>query len=523
MQGVNRVFCVAGESYLPVLDALLDAPEIAVTTCRQESGVTFMAESYAALENKPGVAFVTRGPGACNAAIGVHTAMQSSTPLVLFVGLVATADRDKEAFQEFDLPQMFGSLSKWAAVIDRADRIGDYTARAFHVASSGRPGPVVLGLPEDILSDEVHESAIAGKIEYHAAAPSAEALAQLRERLASADRPLIIAGGGGWRDEDCAELARFAGASHLPVAASFRRQDLFDHRSGNYVGELGTGPNPALTRHVKEADLILALGTRLSEITTQGYSLFTPEQALVHVYPDACEFGKSRRPALGIEARAADVCAALAGGTPLDGRRWAGWRDMLRQSPAGSPRWSGADMTQIFSRLRSLLPDDAIVTTDAGNFSGWCQRYLYYGRPGRLLAPISGAMGYAVPAAVAASLARPSCTVVGICGDGGFMMTGQELATAVHHGAKPVIIVCNNGMYGTIRMHQERDFPGRQSATSLTNPDFVKLAESYGLFAARVEYEENFEGAFKTALVAPRGGLLEIVADPRQITTQARP
>ncbi|MEZ5918950.1 MAG: thiamine pyrophosphate-binding protein [Alphaproteobacteria bacterium] len=316
---VERIFCVAGESYLPVLDALLDAPDIAVTTCRQESGVTFMAESYAALENRPGVAFVTRGPGACNASIGMHTAMQSSTPLVLFVGLVATQDRDKEAFQEFDLPEMFGSLSKWAAVIDRADRIGVYTARAFHVALSGRPGPVVLGLPEDILSEEIAESAIAGKIQHRRAMPSAEAIAEVKERLASADRPLVIAGGSGWSEQDCAELAWFAGASHLPVAASFRRQDLFDHRSGNYVGELGTGPNPALIQHVKRADLILALGARLSEITTQGYSLFTPEQPLIHIYPDGREFGKSYSPALGVEARAGDLCAALAGKLRLMG------------------------------------------------------------------------------------------------------------------------------------------------------------------------------------------------------------
>lgn len=532
--GVERAFCVAGESYLPVLDAMLDAPEIQLVTCRQEAGVTFMAEAYANLEGKVGIGFVTRGPGACNAAIGVHTAMQSSTPLLLFVGLISTPDRDKEAFQEFDLPQMFGSLAKWAGVVDRADRISDYVARAMHLAVSGRPGPVVLGLPEEILSEEAGEM-IAGPVPFLRAAPSSDSLAQIRSALAGARRPLVLVGGGGWSDKACEDLSSFVSTSHVPVVAAFRRQDLFQHNDGNYAGELGTGPNPALLSHVKDADVVLVLGARLDEMTTQGYTLFAPEQKIIHVHPDSAEFGKVYRPHVSVQAHPADVVAALAGGTPLDGRGWAGWRDELRATyldwtaigeeprEAGVSRWQGADMTQIFAQLRYMLPADAIVTTDAGNFSGWCQRYLRYGRPGRLLAPISGAMGYAVPSAVCASLAQPNRTVLGVCGDGGFMMTGQELATAMHHGAKPIIMLCNNSMYGTIRMHQERKFPGRVSGTALTNPDFVKLAKSYGVFSEKIRDSRDFESVFKAAQDSGRAALIEIEMDPRQITTTAKP
>jgi len=525
--GTRRVFSVAGESYLPALDAVLDYPHIEVVTCRQESGVTFAAEAYGLLTGKPGVAFVTRGPGACNASIGVHAAKQSSSPMVMFVGLVRTVDRDKEAFQEFDLPQMFDSHSKWAAVIDRADQIEAYVARAMHMAASGRPGPVVLGLPEEILSEVVTD--IVPKVILPSVLnPHKHELKNLLNILSGAERPLIIVGGSCWSEQACEDLGRFAAAAHLPVAASFRRQDIVDHNASYYVGELGTGPNPKLVEAAGQADVVLVLNARINEMMTQSYTLFKSEQHIIHVYPSSDEFGKAYAPDFTLQAHIEPVMAALAA-SRLDGRKWAGWKDVLRQNytdwshiEAGADAgWKGADMTQVFAHLRAVLPGDAVVTTDAGNFSGWCQRYLRYGRPGRLLAPVCGGMGYAVPSAVSASLECLDKVVLGVCGDGGFMMTSMELATAMHHGAKPIIMVCNNSMYGTIRMHQERDFPNRISGTALTNPDFVKLAESHGAFAAHVGHADNFLEVWNAALDADRLALIEVQMDPRQITTNA--
>jgi acetolactate synthase-1/2/3 large subunit len=526
---VRRVFSVAGESYLPVLNGLLDAPEIQSITCRHESGATFMAEAYGQLTNTPGIAMVTRGPGACNGSIGVHTAHQSSTPMILFSGLIGIADRDKEAFQEFDIAQMFDSLSKWSAVIDSIDRIPEYVSRAFHIAQSGRPGPVVLGLPEEILFSKTADQQ-AQVIPRNELKPSDTEMNALRDALARAKAPVILVGGGGWRDEDCDALAQFSSATHMPVATSFRRQDLFSHTHGNYIGELGTGPNPALVERVRSADLVLVIGARLNEITTQIYTLFRKGQQIIHVYPDASVFGQSVIPTMTIQAHVGPFVTALAGGKRPDGRVWAGWRDDARKAyqdwtkidAAREMRWEGADMSVIFDHIRETLPKDAIVTTDAGNFSGWCQRYLRYGRPGRLLAPVCGAMGYAVPSVISASLEHPDRLSVGFCGDGGFMMSGQEMATALHHGAKPIIIVCNNSMYGTIRMHQEKEYPGRVSATGLSNPDFVKLAESYGAFSARVEKTSDFAGIWQAARSSGRMSLIEIKMDPRQITTNSK-
>lgn len=525
---VSRVYCVAGESYLPVLDGFLDFSGIDVVTCRHESGATFMAESYGNLHGKPGVALVTRGPGACNASIGVHTAMQSSTPMILFVGLINTVDRDKEAFQEFDIKSMFGSLSKWASVIDTPERIGEYVARAYHVAVSGRPGPVVLGLPEDILFPEVADQAIK-TIPQTQIAPTNADIKAVQDMLSAASSPLVIVGGGGWSAEACENLASFASKAHLPVVTAFRRQDIFNHHDGNYIGELGTGPNPVLVERVRQADVILALNTRLNEITTQEYSLFQEGQKIIQTYPSAEEFGKSVIPDLTVTAHIEPLSEALAAAMRLDGRKWAGWRDEGRQEYLRwsaidqnvDRKWKGADMTQIYAFLQDALPKDAIVTTDAGNFSGWAQRYLRYGRPGRLLAPVSGAMGYAAPSAVAASIEQPERVVLGLCGDGGFMMSGQELATALHHGAKPIMMVCNNGMYGTIRMHQDKHYPGRVSGTGLTNPDFVKLAESYGAFTARVEDAADFPKVWQQAVGSGTLALIEVVQDPAQITTRS--
>jgi acetolactate synthase I/II/III large subunit len=525
---VDRVFCVAGESYLPVLDALLDYPEIQVITCRHESGATFMAEAHAKLTGKPAVAMVTRGPGACNGSIGIHAAMQSSAPVVLFVGLINTMDRDKEAFQEFDLKQMFSALGKWTAVIDKGERIAEYTARALHVAGSGRPGPVVIGLPEEILFNKAPEQDI--KIIPHSEiVPSEKDLSTIRDMLAKAKRPLVLVGGGNWSDADCAALVKFADSANIPVAASMRCQDVFDHENENYIGELGFGPNPKLVEQVKSADVILAMGTRIDEVTSQAYTLFQKGQKIMHVCVTASEFGKAVIPDVAVQSYVGPVAQALAKSSKIDGAAWKSWRDENRQNyvewgtlkPTGS-KWKGADITEIYQHLLKLLPKNAVVTTDAGNFAGWPQRFIRFGRPGRQLAPVSGAMGYGVPSAIAASLQYPDRVVLGVCGDGGFMMTGQEIATAMMYGAKPIILVCNNGIYGTIRMHQEREYPGRPSATTLLNPDFVKLAESYGAFGARVDDAKDFPDVWNRAVKSGTLALIEITMDPRQITTGAK-
>lgn len=530
--GVERVFCVAGESYLSVLDGLLDAPDIGVVTCRQESGVTFMADAYAQLSGRCGIAMVTRGPGACNASIGVHTAKQSSTPMILFVGLIPQDHVGKEAFQEFDLPEMFGSLSKWAAVIEDAADIPGMVAKAFHVAMSGRPGPVVLGLPENILGAFEAEMPEITALPVEPRVPADGDLERLFEMLGAAERPLILAGGGGWSDQACANLERFAESSGIPVVTSFRRQDVFDHNHANYVGELGTGPNPALVEKLREADVVFVLNARLNEIAMQEYTLISEGQTLIQSYPDGSVFGKAYTPDFCFEADVNLLCAALAE-KKIDGSGRVGWlgglRAMYEDWSAIEPQevgWSGADMTQVFRQLRDVLPDDAIITTDAGNFSGWCQRYLRYGRPGRLLAPVSGAMGFAVPSAVAASLYDADRIVCGFCGDGGFMMTAQELATAVHYKATPIMFVCNNGVYGTIKMHQDMHFPGRKSATDLSNPDFVRLAKSYGAYSAVIKHENELAGAWQAALEAKAEGrmsVIEIRMDPAQVTTRAVP
>lgn len=529
--GVQRVSTVAGESYLSVLDALLDYPDIQVVTCRQEGGAAFMAESWGKLTHTPGICFVTRGPGACNASIGIHTAMQDSTPMILFMGQVRREEKGREAFQEIDVAKVFGTMAKWATEITDASQIPEVMQKAFSTALSGRPGPVVIGLPEDMLRDPV-------KIDH---APAFMAIRRtmgksdidaIARYLKKAKRPIVLAGGSGWNDEACASLMRFAEKNNLPVTAAFRRQDLCDHRHPCYVGELGTGPNPTLVEQFKTSDLVIAIGTRLGEIVTQGYTLLDlpkPGQPLIHIHASGGEIGKVFKPALKIQADHSLAAIALAD-IAADSQSWSGWTKGLRATyeqwtaidPSNQPDWNGANMTAIFGYLRDTLPADAIVTTDAGNFSGWAQRYLRYGRPGRLLAPTSGAMGYGVPSAIGASLMYPDRTVLGLCGDGGFMMTGQELATAMHHGASPIIMICNNGMYGTIRMHQEKNYPGRISATALTNPDFIALAVSYGAWATRVTQTSDFPAAWSAARNAGKLAVLEIKMDSKQITTNSR-
>lgn len=520
---VRRIYTVAGESYLPVLDALLDS-DIEVITCRQESGASFAAEAHANLTGEPGIVLVTRGPGACNASIGIHTAKQSSTPVIMFSGLIAKAERGREAFQEFDIVEMFGSHTKHGEVIEEIADIPASVARAFEISRNGRPGPVVIGLPEDVVFGKGAAASFPALPIFRV--PGRD-IKQLINALDGAQRPLIIAGGGLWTDKDCAALEKFAASTKIPVATAFRRQDMFDNDHPNYIGELGFSANPALVKRVQAADVVLIFGARLNDTTTQGYTLFKPGQTLIHVYPDKSAFGKSCEPSIAIEAHAQTLLPELEKFKPSND--WSSWRKEARAdyetwtSFPPDVKWNGANMHEIFHHLRGVLPGDAIVTTDAGNFTGWVYRYLRYKRPMRLLAPVSGAMGYGVPSAIAAALEYPEKLVLGFCGDGGFMMTGQELATAMHHKAKPIIIVCNNNMYGTIRMHQEREYPGRISGTALTNPDFAKLAQSYGAFGAVVTDAKQFPDVFLQARAAGTIALIEIRMDPHQLTTNAKP
>ena len=526
--GVEMAFGVAGESYLEILDALYDAPEIHFVTCRQEGGAAFMAEAYGKLCGKPGVLLVTRGPGACNASIGIHTAFQDSTPMVVLVGQVARHQIDREAFQEVDFRRMFAPLAKWVAQIDLAERVPELINQAFQVATSGRPGPVVLALPEDMLRDR-REAAVAGPYRPVRAHPGATDLAEMRRLLAAAERPMMLVGGGGWSDAACRDITKFAEANDLPVCCSFRRQDIVDNRRPCFVGDLGTGAAPSLVARIREADLLLAVGARIGEITSQSYSLLgipDPGKVLIHIHPAAEELGRVFRPTLAIQSGMPEFAAAAAVLEPVPARRWAEWRAAVRgeyeaglqPSPATGDRT--LDLGAIMTWLRQRLPDDAIVTSDAGNFSGWPNRFLQYRRPGRQLGPTSGAMGYGVPAAVAAKIIHPDRLVVGFCGDGGFMMTGQELATSLAEGIGPIILVFNNAMYGTIRMHQERRFPGRVVGTTLKNPDLVALARAYGAFAARVERTQDFAPAFEEATAHNGAAVIELVVDPEIITTR---
>jgi acetolactate synthase I/II/III large subunit len=526
--GVEMAFSVAGESYLEVLDALYDAPEIRLVTCRQEGGAAFMAEAYGKLTGKPGVLLVTRGPGACNASIGVHTAHQDSTPMIVLVGQVARHQIDREAFQEVDFRKMYAPLAKWVTQIDLAERVPELLNQAFQVATSGRPGPVVVALPEDMLRDTA-AAAVVGPYRAVRAHPGAADLAELRRRLGQAERPIMLVGGSGWTDGACADIARFAEANALPVCCSFRRQDIVDNRLPCFVGDLGTGAAPSLVARFRQADLVLAVGARIGEITSQSYTLLgvpDPGKTLIHVHAAAEELGRVFRPDLAIQSGIPEIAAALAALDPVPNPRWTAWQREARAEyeaglkPTALRDAPALDLGAIMVWLRQRLPDDAIVTSDAGNFSGWPNRFLQYRRPGRQLGPTSGAMGYGAPAAVAASIACPGRIVVGFCGDGGFMMTGQELATALAEGAAPIVLVFNNAMYGTIRMHQERRFPGRVVGTALKNPDFAALAAAYGCFGAAVSRTEEFAPAFEAALSARRPAIIELRMDPEMITTR---
>ncbi len=525
LHGVRMIFGVPGESYLAVLDALYDHRDsMPFIVCRQEGGAAMMAEAYGKLTGSPGICMVTRAPGATNASSGVHVARQDSTPMILLIGQVGRGMMDREAFQEIDFRRMFGQMVKWVAQIEDAARIPEYVSRAFHTAVSGRPGPVVLALPEDMLREHaaVPDPEPHKRVEPH---PSADQMAGFRALLASAKRPLAIVGGGGWDAEAAFHVRRFAEASGLPVAASFRRQDYFDNQSPCYVGDAGIGINPALAQRVKDADLLLVLGARLGEVPTQGYCLLDiprPKQQLIHVHASAEELGRVYQADHAINAGPRAFAAALADIEPVDGSIWRGWREDARRAYEAwqiAPRTPGAlQMGEVISYLRRVLPPDAVITNGAGNYGIWLHRFYRFGQFGTQLAPTSGSMGYGVPAAIAAKLVHPNRTVVAFAGDGCFLMTGQEFATAMRYNAAVIFIVVNNAMYGTIRMHQERTYPGRVSGTGLTNPDFAAYARAFGGFGAIVTKTEEFAPAFEAATASGLPSLLELRIDPEAIT-----
>lgn len=527
-QGCDRIFTVPGESFLPVLDALRDRPEIQTVTCRQEGGAAFMACADGALNaagsGRPGVCFVTRGPGATNASIGVHVAFQDSQPMILFVGDVDRGMRDREGFQEIDFPAFFGPVAKWAARIDDAARIPEYVARAYATAISGRPGPVVLALPEDMLHESGLEAAPRPFVHRPAQAPCPDALSTMMALLADAAAPVAIVGGAGWGAKAREYFTLFAERIGLPVATAFRRQDAIPPSSPVYAGNLGYGPNPKLVERIRAADLLLVVGARLGEATTDGYALVTPDhpgQQLIHVHPDPNELNRVYRANLAICADVGEFaeCAALWDESeviPFDAgaeahREWLEFSDPVERGYA-------LDLAGCLAIARRELPADTIVCNGAGNFSGWWHRYWHYAGYPSQLAPTAGAMGYGVPAAVAAALRHPERCVVAVSGDGDFLMNGQELATAAQHGADLIVIVVDNGSYGTIRMHQERTYPGRVASTDLANPDFAAFARAFGAWSRRVETTAEFAEGLAEAKALRGIRLLHCVTEVEQLS-----
>ncbi|MCC7321482.1 MAG: thiamine pyrophosphate-binding protein [Rubellimicrobium sp.] len=519
--GVRRVFSVPGESYLALLDGLHDSG-VGNVVCRHEGGAAMMAEAHGKMTGTPGICLVTRGPGATNASAGIHVAMQDSTPMILFVGQIDSADRDREAFQEVDYRQMFGGLAKWVAEIGQTARIPEYVARAFAVATSGRPGPVVLALPEDVLNGWAEAADIAGPLPRATPDWSAAAEDALR-RIAGAERPLVVVGGPHWSAQAAADLGTFAARQGLPVACTFRRQDYMDNRLPNYAGDLNVGMNPRLAERVRQADALLLIGTRFGDIATQGFGLMPPlghGKTLVHVHADPDEAGRIWQTDLAITAPAPEFVAALDALPALRGN-WGGWTQAARAdyeawaTPVRSP--GAVRLEEVVTHMTAALPEDTIYTNGAGNYSSWLHRFHIFRGYRTQLAPTSGTMGYGFPAAVAASLEHPDRTVICMAGDGCFQMTLNEMSTAMQHGARPVVIVANNGRYGTIRMHQERSYPGRVSGTDLFNPDYAALARAYGAHGERVEDGADFPAALARARASGRLAVIELVLDPEAL------
>jgi acetolactate synthase-1/2/3 large subunit len=524
LHGARHVFCVPGESYIAALDACYSR-DIAVTICRHESGAAIMAEAVGKATGKPGICFVTRGPGATNASAGVHIARQDSTPMILFVGQVARHMREREAFQELDYRAVFGTVAKWATEIDDPARIPEIVSRAYYTATSGRPGPVVIALPEDMLTERV-ATTDAPPFEPVETWPGLTDMSRLQKMIWAAERPIVLLGGSRWSESACASVARFAERFSLPVATTFRRAHLFDPDHPSYAGDLGIGPNPKLLARVKGADLIILVGGRLGEMPSQGYTLLdipSPSQKLVHVFPDVEELGRVYRAELAINAAPTAFAAALEGLQPPNDLRWA---DQTPVAHADFLAWTGTptkvpglvNMGEIVASLRAKLPPDTVITNGAGNFTVWVHRYWRYRHFGTELAPISGSMGYGVPAAIGMKRLDPARTVVCFAGDGDFLMTGQEFATAVQYDLPVIIVVMDNGMYGTIRMHQERHYPGRVVGTALNNPDFAAYARAFGGYGATVEKTEDFLPAFEAAQKSGKPAIIHLKVDPEALT-----
>jgi acetolactate synthase-1/2/3 large subunit len=524
IQGVKHVFCVPGESYLAVLDALHDS-SVEITVCRQETGAALMAEATARLTGRPGVAFVTRGPGATNAAHAIHIAEHDSTPLILFVGQIERSMRGRGAFQEMDFKAFFGSTAKWVCEIDDPARIPELVSRAFHVAMQGRPGPVVIALPEDMLV-ETAEAVDAVRVEPAPTWPGLTQMAELQKLLWAAKKPVAILGGSGWSAKAVDGFVRFAERFDLPVATSFRRAMLFPNGHPNFAGEIGIGPNPKLLARVKDSDLVLLVGGRMAEMPSQSYTLFeipAPRQTFVHVHSDPNELGRVYHPALAINATPQAFCAQLESVQPPNAVPWAGAATQAREDYLGwtekAPSIPGAmQFGAALTELRAKLPADAIVTSGAGNYNTFVGRFLRIAGFGGQLATTSGSMGYGVPAGVGAKRLHPDRTVVTFAGDGCFLMNGQEFATAVQYDLGVIVVVVDNGMYGTIRMHQEREYPGRISGTELRNPDFAAYAHAFGGHGEYVDRTEDFMPAFLRAQASGKPSILHVKIDPEAIT-----
>ncbi len=527
IHGVRHVFCVPGESYLAALDAFHDS-KIALTVCRHESGAAIMAEAVGKTTGRPGICFVTRGPGAANASAGIHIARQDSSPMIVFVGQVGRHMREREAFQELDYRAVFGSIAKWATEIDDPARIPELVSRAFHTACNGRPGPVVIAVPEDMLIERamVPDASAFEPVETW---PGLTDMSRLQKLLWAAKRPIALVGGSRWSDAAFAALARFAERFALPVATTFRRQYLFDGLHPCYAGDLGIGPNPKLLARVKGADLVLLIGGRLSEMSSQGYTLLDipePQMKLVHVHPGAEELGRVYHPALAIQAAPTAFCSTLEGLQPPNEIPWKGeaaaaHADYLAWSEKATPQPGAVNLGEILVWLRDNLPPEAIITNGAGNFAGWIHRFYRFRNYATHVAPTSGSMGYGFPAAVAMKLLHPDRDVVCIAGDGDFLMTGQDFATAVQYKLPVIVVVADNGLYGTIRMHQEREYPGRVIATALHNPDFVAYALAFGGYGAVVEKTADFPAAFAAAQASGMPSIIHLKIDPEALTTAA--
>jgi acetolactate synthase I/II/III large subunit len=524
VHGVTDVFCVPGESYLAVLDALHDA-DVRVTICRQEAGASMAAEAVGKLTGRPGICMVTRGPGATNAAHGIHIAMQDSTPLIMFVGQIETGMRERDAFQELDYRKAFGGLAKWATEIDDPARIPELISRAFHVATSGRPGPVVIALPEDMLTAtaDVADAPPFRQVETH---PGLTLMAELQKRLWAAEKPIVVVGGSRWSATAVERLIRFAERFDLPVATTFRRQMLFPATHPNYAGDGGLGMSAALEAAIKEADLVLCIGDQLSEASTKSYTLLSipgDGKRFIHVHPDPQELNRTYATALPINASPEGFMATAEGLQPPNTIRWMEWTRGINEravAQSAQPTRAPGDlqMSEVMIWLRNHLPEDAIITNGAGNYAIWIHRFYRFRRYGTQLAPTSGSMGYGVPAAVAAKRLNPKTPVVSFAGDGCFMMNGQEFATAVQHDLPIIVVVVDNGMYGTIRMHQERDYPGRVSATQLRNPDFAAYARAFGGHGETVRRTEDFAAAFERCEASGKPSIIHCFIDPDGIT-----